>query len=95
MDKDRPMTVCARPGHNLITHCVEEKGHEGCHTYAPVPDDAEKMSDRLEEIIRLLTMICHDYRADDFVTPRPACCVYHNAAKTVMDAQEILRVMRR
>jgi len=86
---------CARPGHNIITHCVEEKGHEGFHSYAPVPDDHEKMSDRLEEVMRMLTETCPSYRVGDFVTPRPTCCIFHRAAKTVMEAQAVLRVMRR
>lgn len=30
--------VCARPGYDIVTHCVEPKGHEGQHTYSPVPD---------------------------------------------------------
>ncbi len=86
---------CARPGYNLITHCIEPKGHEGCHTYSPIPDDYEKISDRLEEVIRLMTTSCPDYTIGDFVTPRPKCCPYHAAAKTIMEAQEILKVMRR
>ena len=86
---------CARPGHNIITHCIEEKGHEGCHTYSPVPDDAVNMSDRLEPVMRMLTETCPSYRVGDFVTPRAKCCPFHDAAKTVMDAQEVLRAMRR
>ena len=87
--------LCARPGHNIITHCIDPKGHEGCHTYSPVPDDTELMSDKLEEVMRLMTTSCPDYTVGDFVTARPTCCIYHNAAKTIMDAQEVLRVMRR
>ncbi len=87
--------VCGRPGHNIITHCIEEPEHEGCHTYSPVPDDAELMSDRLEAVMRLMTTSCPDYVVGDFITPRPRCCGYHNAAKIIMDAQEVLRVMRR
>ena len=87
--------VCGMPGHNLITHCVEPKGHEGFHTYSPVPDDDEKMSDRLEEVMRLMTTSCPDYTVGDFITARPTCCIYHRAAKTIMEAQEVLRVMRR
>ena len=87
--------VCGRPGHNIVMHCIEEPGHEGFHTYSPVPDDAERMSDKLEEVMRLMTTSCPDYVVGDFITPRPSCCGYHNAAKIIMDAQEILRVMRR
>ena len=87
--------VCGLPGHNIITHCVESPSHEGGHTYAPVPDDAVKMSDRLEPVMRLMTTSCPDYRVGDYVTPRPTCCPYHSAAKTIMDAQEVLRTMRR
>ena len=87
--------ICARPGHNIITHCVDPKGHEGFHTYSPVPDDAVKMSDKLELVMRLMTTSCPDYTVGDFVTARPTCCIYHEAAKVIMDAQEILRVMRR
>ena len=86
---------CAKPGYNIITHCVEEKGHEGFHTYSPVPDDDEKMSDRLEEVMRLMTTSCPDYTIGDFITARPKCCIYHAAAKTIMEAQAVLRVMRR
>ena len=89
------MSVCGRPGHNIITHCIEPKGHEGFHTYSPVPDDTVKMSDRLEAVMRLLTQSCPDYTVGDFVTARPKCCVYHGAATVVMAAQEALRVMRR
>ena len=87
--------VCGRPGHNIVTHCIEEPDHEGFHTYSPIPDDHEKMSDRLEEVMRLMTTSCPDYVVGDFVTARPKCCGYHNAAKIIMDAQEVLRVMRR
>lgn len=86
---------CALPGHNIITHCVEPKGHEGCHTYSPVPDDEDKMSDKLETVMRLMTTSCPDYTVGDFVTPRPTCCIYHEAAKVIIDAQAVLRVMRR
>ncbi len=87
--------VCARPGHNIITHCIEPKNHEGQHTYSPVPEDAESMSDRLEGVMRLLTTSCPDYMVADFTTPKPGCCAYHKAAKVVMETQEILRRMRR
>lgn len=93
--KEEVAEVCGRPGHNIITHCVEEPEHDGCHTYSPVPDDAELMSDKLEEVMRLMTTSCPDYTVGDFVTARPTCCIYHNAAKTIMDAQAVLRVMRR
>ena len=88
-------TLCARPGHNIVTHCIEAMNHEGQHTYSPVPDDVERMSDKLESVMRLLTLSCPDYMADDFVTPRPHCCGTHKAAATVMEAQKILRVIRR
>ena len=88
-------TLCARPGHNIITHCIEPKNHEGQHTYSPVPEDAESMSDRLDNVMRLLTTSCPDYMVTDFTTPKPGCCAYHKAAKVVMEAQEILRRMRR
>ena len=87
--------LCALPGHNIITHCVETKGHEGFHSYAPVPDDAVKMSDKLEAVMRLMTTSCPDYTVGDFVTARPTCCIYHEAAQVIMDAQEVLKVMRR
>jgi len=93
--KEEVAEVCGRPGHNIITHCVEEPEHKGFHSYAPVPDDAELMSDKLEEVMRMLTETCPSYRVGDFVTPRPTCCIFHRAAKTVMEAQEVLRVMRR
>ena len=86
---------CARPGHNIITHCVDPKGHEGFHTYSPVPDDHELMSDKLESVMRLMTTSCPDYTVGDFMTPRPTCCIYHEAANVIMDAQEVLRVLRR
>lgn len=87
--------ICARPGHNIITHCVEPRGHEGSHTYAPVPEDDVNMSDKLEAVMRVLTQSCPDYVVGDFVTPRPKCCIFHEAASVVMDAQKILRVVRR
>lgn len=86
--------ICGRPGHNIITSCVEEPGHEGQHTYSPVSDNADKMSDRLEEVMRILTQSCPDYTIGDFMTPRPKCCVYHNAANTVMEAQKKLRIIK-
>ena len=33
--------VCGKPGHNIVTHCVEPKGHKWTHTYGPVLDDEE------------------------------------------------------
>ncbi len=90
-----PAEVCARPGYNLITHAVEHKAHEGCHTYSPIADGYEKISDRLGEVMRLMTTSCPDYTVGDFITARPKCCIYHRAAKTIMEAQETLRVMRR
>ena len=86
--------LCASPGYNIITHCTEAKGHEGFHTYSPIPDDAEKMSDSLEEVMRLLTQTCPDYVVGDFVTARPMCCVYHKAAATVIQAQDKLRSIK-
>lgn len=88
-------TLCARLGHNIVTHCIEPLGHEGQHTYSPIPDDAVKMSDKLDVVMRLLTQSCIDYQVGDFITPRPLCCVFHEAASVVMDAQEILRVIQR
>lgn len=93
-EKKEVYELCARPGHNIITHCIEEEGHEGTHTYAPVPDDAEKPSDRLEQVMRLLVQTCPDYQVGDFVTPKPLCCIYHAAAATVTEVQETLRRTR-
>lgn len=97
-DKPKPATdgtLCARPGHNIITHCVEPKDHDASHTYAPVPEDDDKMSDRLDSVMRLLTQSCPDYTVADFKVARPHHCPMHKAAATVIEAQEILRVMRR
>ncbi len=88
-------TLCARPGHNIITHCIEPKNHYASHTYAPVPEEEEKMSDRLDSVMRLLTQSCPDYTVADFKVARPHCCPMHKAAGVVMAAQETLRVMRR
>ena len=89
------MKVCGRPGNNITTHCVEPWGHDGYHTYAPVPDaEYEKMSDRLEEVMRILTQTCPDWQVGDFKTPRPKCCLFHDAANTVIEAQTILRMLR-
>ena len=89
------MTVCGKPGHNITTHCVEPKGHDGYHTYAPVPDkEYDKMSDRLEEVVHTLVRSCPDWQVGDFVTPRPKCCVFHHDAEVVMEAQTILRMLR-
>ncbi len=30
--------LCARPGYGYVTHCIGEPGHEGQHTYSPIPD---------------------------------------------------------
>ena len=95
LDPPKEAEVCGLPGYNIITYCVEPKYHEGCHTYAPVPDDAVSMSDKLEPVMRLMTTSCPDYVVGDYVTPRPTCCPYHEAAKVIMDAQEVLRTMRR
>lgn len=88
-------TLCKRPGIQHPMFCIEPEGHEGCHTYGPAPDDAEKISDRLEEVMRLLTTSCPNYMVGDFSVPRPTCCIFHAAAETVMDAQKTLRKVRR
>lgn len=92
--KEETAEVCGKPGHNIITHCIEEPEHEGQHTYSPVPNDAVNMSDRLEEVMRMLTETCPNYRVGDFTMPKPKCCIFHRAAQTVMEAQEILKVMQ-
>lgn len=62
----------------------------------PLPhSESSDMSDRLEEVMRTLTQSCPDYTVGDFVTPRPKCCVYHKAAATVKEAQDLLRMMKR
>ena len=40
-DKPKPATdgtLCARPGYDIVTHCVDVKNHGGQHTYSPIPD---------------------------------------------------------
>ena len=85
------MKPCGKPGLNKVTHCVEPEGHEGFHIYAPVPRPDNPMSDRLEEVMRILTQTCPDWQVGDFKTPRPKCCLFHDAAATVKEAQALLR----
>ena len=88
-------TPCARPGHNILTHCVEEMDHEGSHTYAPTPEPEDKMSSDLDEVIHTLVHSCPNYMAGDVASPRPLCCPFHKAAWTVGEAQKVLRAMKR
>ena len=48
--------------------------------YAPVPRPDDPMSDRLEEVMRVLTQSCPEWQVGDFVTPRQKCCIFHDAA---------------
>lgn len=70
-------------------------GHEGSHTYAPIPEPESKMSSDLDEVIHTLVHSCPNYMAGDIASPRPMCCPFHKAAWTVSEAQKVLKEMNR
>ena len=54
-------TICGQPGYNQITSCIEPKGHEGFHTYGPLPKREPKLSVELEEVKSLLIRSCPEW----------------------------------
>lgn len=83
--------ICGQPAGNRLMYCVEHKGHDGYHTYAPV--DKPIYSDALEEVKELLLRSCPDWHIGDLITPKPNCCPYHHGAMVIGEVQKMLREM--
>lgn len=82
--------LCKDAGIQYPTFCIEPEGHEGCHTYGPLPLEEIPAAQELDWIIRLLI---DDGCSKGFInvkTPDPSCCVFHRAAATLVAIKEMM-----